>query len=118
MSDTQIASLEGALASARGALERISKATPGHMNARSAQELSASVRAIAIGEMERQGDFDARTPAPSTIDRALFDEMVEALAASQKAIRELREFGAPHAFWDDVEAANIAVLAKAREAGK
>jgi len=49
---------------------------------------------------------------------ALFDEMVEALEASQNAIREYREFGAPHAFWDDVEAANIAVLSKVREASK
>lgn len=58
------------------------------------------------------------TPAPSTVDRALFDEALKALEASQKAIREYREFGAPHAFWDDVEAANIAALSKAKSLPK
>ncbi len=38
------------------------------------------------------------------------DDLVEALRNSQQAIRELRENGAPHAYWDDIEKANLAAL--------
>ena len=38
------------------------------------------------------------------------ERLREALENSQKSIRELRTQGAPTAYWDDIEAANIAAL--------
>jgi uncharacterized protein YegP (UPF0339 family) len=40
-------------------------------------------------------------------------EMYEALQNSQQAIREMRSNGDPTAWWDDIEKANIAAIAKA-----
>lgn len=40
-------------------------------------------------------------------------DLLAALQASQTAIRELRDQGAPTAFWDDIEAANIMAINKA-----
>lgn len=68
------------------------------------------------------------TPAPSTVDRALFDEMVEALAAVMDNMPVAAEWANGVSTvqysdqeWDELRAASDlarAVLAKAREAGK
>jgi hypothetical protein len=57
------------------------------------------------------------TPIAPVISPALVSAMIEALALSQKSIRELRYQGAPCAYWDDVEEKNNAVLARAKAAG-
>lgn len=73
--------------------------------------------------------IDGVTPAPSTVDRALFDEMVEALQwfvdndDTMEGDDPMPEKG--NLSWDEINAFWLAglrraraVLAKAREAGK
>lgn len=57
------------------------------------------------------GPGDA-TPANARLIAAAPD-LLEALKDAQKAIRELRDQGAPTAYWDDIEAANKAAISKA-----
>lgn len=61
--------------------------------------------------------IDVVTPAPSTVDRALFDEMVEALEQCERTLGEVAKIIKPMANEAALVSAR-AVLSKVREASK